>query len=272
MKYVAFLDILGFKDKLRNLKHTGAKDYIGKYSTCIYNVFMNTNLNHEINGYIVSDSVILYSKDTDPNSLKTLIKMIKEICRSEFTKNGILIRGAIAKGEFDKIPATELPKLQKQLIVGQAYVDAYLLENSVKVIGINLSQEVYQDIINANIPNDIFEEKNGKDTNYLLRCINMDFLLCENNLFRFIKLAQKSKWLPHYYNTIHFALKNEKDSKKIEELLTTIESVVYDGKPSENWRQLDDYIQNVFSEGVIDGFKQRFLKHIRHHLTTRYKE
>lgn len=100
----------------------------------------------------------------------------------------------------------------------------------------------------------------------------MDFLLCENSLFRFIKLAQKSKWLPHYYNTIHFALKNEKDSKKIEELLTTIESVVYDGKPSENWRQLDDYIQNVFSEGVIDGFKQRFLKHIRHHLTTRYKE
>lgn len=88
--------------------------------------------------------------------------MIKEICRSEFTENGILIRGAIAKGEFDKIPATELPKLQKQLIVGQAYVDAYLLENSVKVIGINLSKEVYQDIRNANISYDIFEEKKVK--------------------------------------------------------------------------------------------------------------
>lgn len=100
----------------------------------------------------------------------------------------------------------------------------------------------------------------------------MDFLLCENNLFRFIKLAQKSKWLPHYYNTIHFALKNEKDSKKIEELLTAIEDVVCDGKPSGNWRQLNGYIRNAFSEGVIEGFKQRFLKHIRHHLTTRYKE
>ncbi len=272
MKYVAFLDILGFKNKLRNLKHTSAKEYIGKYSSCIYNIFMNTNSNREINGYIVSDSVILYSRDTSENSLDTLVRMIKEICRSEFTRNGILIRGAIAKGEFDKIPATELPKLQKQLIVGQAYVDAYLLENSVKVIGINLSEEVYQDIINANIPSDVFVEKNGKDTNYLLRCINMNFLLNKRNLSRFIKLAQNSKWLPHYYNTIHFAIKNERDSKKIEELLTAIEEVVCDGKPSENWRQLDDFIRNVFSEGVIDGFKQRFLKHIRHHLITKYNE
>ncbi len=32
------------------------------------------------------------------------------------------MRGAIAKGEFDNIPAVELPKLQKQLIVGTAYV------------------------------------------------------------------------------------------------------------------------------------------------------
>ena len=92
---------------------------------------MNTNSNREINGYIVSDSVILYSRDTSENSLDSHVRMIKKICRSEFARSGILICGAIAKGEFDKIPATELPKLQKQLIVGQAYVDAYLLENSV---------------------------------------------------------------------------------------------------------------------------------------------
>ena len=80
----------------------------------------------------------------------------------------------------------------------------------------------------------------------MFRYINIDFLLCKNNLFRFITLAQKSKWLPHYYNTIHFALKNEKDSKKIEELLTSIENVVCDRKPSENWCQLDDYNQKFF--------------------------
>lgn len=64
-------------------------------------------------------------------------------------------------------------------------------------------------------------------------------------------------------------LKTREIVKKIEELLTAIEEVVCDGKPSENWRQLDDFIRNVFSEGVIDGFKQRFLKHIRHHLITK---
>ena len=71
------------------------------------------------------------------------------ICKDEFAQNGILLRGAIAKGEFDEMPAREMKNLRKELIVGQAYVDAYLLENSVKTIGINLSKDVYDDLQTA---------------------------------------------------------------------------------------------------------------------------
>ena len=47
----------------------------------------------------------------------------------------------ISKGEFDRVEAKEIPSLRKGLIVGQAYVDAYLMEGSIKTAGIALTDE-----------------------------------------------------------------------------------------------------------------------------------
>jgi hypothetical protein len=263
MKYVAFLDILGFKNRLRELEQNKAKKFISDFSGTIFSIFQSPNLKSEINGYIVSDSLILYSNDIERESLYDLIELIRDVCKTEFKQNGILMRGAIAKGEFDRVPAIELPKLEKQLIVGQAYVDAYLLEDSVKVVGINLSKEVYEDIVNMNITLDVVEEKIDKEIHYLFRYINSEFLLQKENLKQFIKLAMKSKWLPHYYNTIYFAIKNETNDNNIEQIFVNIEGLVCDNRPNEKWRELDTYIKNAFTNGVIDKFKIRFLKHIR---------
>lgn len=263
MKYVAFLDILGFKNKLRELKQNNARTFIGDFSGTIFNIFSEQNFSNRINGYIVSDSLILYSNDIEKESLYELIELIRKICKSEFRQNGILMRGAIAKGEFDRVPAMELPKLEKQLIVGQAYVDAYLLEDSIKVVGINLSEEVYKDILRMNITLDVIEEKIDKKIYYLFRYINSDFLLKKENLRRFINLAMKSKWLPHYYNAIYFAIKNETNDRNVEQIFVNIEELVCENRPNEKWRELDSYIKNVFTDGVIDNFKIRFLKHIR---------
>lgn len=268
MKYVAFLDILGFKNKLGDLKQNEARFFIGNFSGTIFNIFNRYNFRDKINGYIVSDSLILYSNDIERDSLHTLIELIREICKSEFTENGILMRGAITKGEFDKVPAVELPKLKKQLIVGQAYVDAYLLENSVKVLGINLSEDVYEDISNMDITIDATEEKLDKKTCYIFRYINSEFLINKNNMRQFVKLAMKSKWLPHYYNTIYFAIKNATNGKYVEQIFVNIENIVCDDRPNENWRELDLYIKNAFTDGVIYNFKMRFLKHIRKKLFT----
>ena len=42
MKYVAFLDILGFKEKLRNLSQDEAKKYIGDFSEIVYSIFKDS--------------------------------------------------------------------------------------------------------------------------------------------------------------------------------------------------------------------------------------
>ena len=78
MKYVAFLDILGFKNKLRELKQNNARTFIGEFSGTIFNIFNEQNFSNRINGYIVSDSLILYSNDNERESLYELIKMILE--------------------------------------------------------------------------------------------------------------------------------------------------------------------------------------------------
>lgn len=287
MKYVAFLDILGFKDRIRGLKAEEAKDLIRAFSGTIFNIFNGKNSDgknsdeknsnkknsdSKINGYIVSDSVILYSEDDSKDSLEALIKLTREICEKEFIENSILIRGAIEKGEFDKVPAEELPDLEKGLIVGEAYIKAYLVEDSgsVKAMGVILSEDVYEDIkdiLDPNITKDIVEEKKDKKY-YLLRYINVDFLCKDNlkNFITFITLAKESKWLPHYYNTIYFVIKKEND-KKIEEMFVNIENTVYNKLSNKNWnknwRDIDLFIKNAFAEGVINDFKSKFLKHIR---------
>ena len=62
MKYVAFLDILGFKNKLAKLKQGEAEKYISDFSRTIYDIWEKQNFNL-INGYIVSDSVIIYTEN-----------------------------------------------------------------------------------------------------------------------------------------------------------------------------------------------------------------
>lgn len=147
-----------------------------------------------------------------------------------------------------------------------AYVDAYLLENSTKMIGINLSEAVYCDLRNCDICFDVMSEKIGKNDHYILRYITIDYLLDENNIRQFVKLASEANWLPHYYNALYFALKKEKNDKKVEQVFMNITHLVCDEKPSENWRLLDVFIKNSFQEDVLDDYQTRFLKYIRRHL------
>ena len=275
MKYVAFLDILGFKNKLKELGQKKGVEYIERYSSVVYHVFFRyneslkdkSNDQSQIKGFVVSDSVVLYSDGSDVETLSELINIIIELCREEFKQNSILIRGAIAKGNFDKVPAEELHNLKKQLIVGDAYVKAYGMEDSFKSTGIRLSDEVYQDIINAGIACDIVEEAIDDGRYYILRYLSINYLLGTEGVFKeFIHAARKSGWMPHYYNTLYIAMKNVTSARKLNELFTEIVKEVSDNKPSENWRNIDDFIRNSFSPGVFSNYQTRFLKYLRNQL------
>lgn len=263
MKYVAFLDILGFKEALKKMKQSEAAEYISKFSSVAFEEWEKTQPTL-LEGYIVSDSFIIYSKSVSENSLRALLLLVDSICKKEFSENSILIRGAIASGNFERIEAKELASLKKGLIVGQAYIDAYLLEGSIKMPGIVLSESVYEDLSNIDEFNiDIFDVKKDKKDIHVLRYLSMDYLLEEIRLEQFVRLASNSKWIPHYYNAIYFSIARESNDKKVQQIFINIFNLICKNNPRDNWRNIDRFIQNAFHPDVEDRFQKRFLKYLR---------
>lgn len=259
-KYVAFLDILGFKNKLKQLGHTAAKQYISDFLSTVHKEWklLQPKL---VEGCIVSDSFIMYTRNTTKSALEELLTVIDRICKKEFSDNKILIRGAIAKGEFEMMPTMELSNLSKHLMVGQAYVDAYMLEDTVKVAGVLLTEDVNSDICEMDSTIECIEEKTSGKSNYIMRYLDYEYLLKPENMQEYVNIAIESKWLPHYYNTLYCAIKSDKNGKKASEFFENIIANI--GDPSEEWREIDNFIENAFAEGVINEFKKRFLKYLR---------
>ena len=265
-KYVAFLDILGFKKKLQQLNQDAAKQYISTFSATAYHEWEQLHP-RLVEGHIVSDSFIIYTRDASCAALTELITIIDRICKKEFSENKILIRGAIAKGEFDHMPAMELSNLSKGLMVGQAYVDAYTMENAAKVAGLLLTEEVYTDIGELDSSFECTEEKTSGAINYVMRYLDYEYLTQIENMRTYVELADSSNWLPHYYNTLYFAIKSERNTKKS---TTIFESVLASiGDPSEYWQQIDRFIKNAFDKDVMPGFQKRFLKYLREKIISR---
>lgn len=81
MKYVAFLDILGFKDRIRGLKAEEAKDLIRAFSGTIFNIFNGKN----------SDGKNSDEKNSDEKNSNKKIQIKKiQIVKSMVTSSVIL--------------------------------------------------------------------------------------------------------------------------------------------------------------------------------------
>ncbi|MBU0995371.1 MAG: hypothetical protein KJ737_22980 [Proteobacteria bacterium] len=124
--YVAFLDVLGFKNFVFDKKEGKKKieTYFGLIQETIHNIG-NIESKQEIRSIIISDSVIL-SISLGEDKEKKIINLRKlciavAIIQFALAQKDIWLRGAISAGEayFDA---------NKHQVVGPAYTNAYLLE------------------------------------------------------------------------------------------------------------------------------------------------
>lgn len=119
-KYVAFLDVLGFKELVRS---KGEK--LNRYFKTIENALIDiqSDKEGEITSQLVSDSTIL-ACDLNNQNLRLLLKAVQAI-QAKCALENIWIRGAITIGDiyFNR---------DLNIVVGNGLSDAYLLESQEK--------------------------------------------------------------------------------------------------------------------------------------------
>ena len=134
-RFVAFLDIMGFKDFVSRNSHDKVYEMLKKLSRSkkIIDKLVPGNVSSNYYGKGIyttsfSDSIILFSTDDTQDSFDLFSSSVAYIL-SEAMKDSIPMKGAIAHGiiSVDK---------ERQIYFGQPLIDAYLLQEDVNYYGV----------------------------------------------------------------------------------------------------------------------------------------
>lgn len=137
-RYVTFADILGFADIVKK----SAQDSSQRRYDALVNALIEAGTHHDglnpaddIQFQTFSDSIVMSSASTLTGLLHILSSMADLSIR--LLRDGLLIRGAIAKGGLHH---------KRSIMFGPAFLDAYAIETRIaKYPRIVMSREVHQD-------------------------------------------------------------------------------------------------------------------------------
>jgi hypothetical protein len=137
VRYVAFLDIMGFTDLIYRNEHLVVKEKMSKLSTLVEDLIEN---GHEDNvkSIIFSDSILLISKNSEKESLSAILLALQNFF-VHCLMNKIPIKGAISKGLFTA-------NFKSSLFFGQPIIDAYKLEEDLQMYGVILDHKIEVDL------------------------------------------------------------------------------------------------------------------------------
>lgn len=126
---VAFCDISGFKNKITRNSNR-AIESLGKFYGVVYNAVGRTRGTTEppIYGLVVSDCAILVADNRgqfgNESALKSLLSVIKRINKDSLPHD-LMLTTSIAYGRFDYTQRAEFFGLEKNMVTGAAYIEAY---------------------------------------------------------------------------------------------------------------------------------------------------
>lgn len=135
-RFVAYLDLLGFKDKVMRSSHEDIYAELNTISTVRRSLEKSVDKDsiqktfNDVDIYIVSfsDSIVLFSKNDSEDNFKFFSIALLGLF-SNAIKSKIAIKGSVAHGMIS-INKSE------QIYFGQPIIDAYLLEEDVNFLGI----------------------------------------------------------------------------------------------------------------------------------------
>lgn len=189
---VFYGDIMGFKNLIATTKH---EDMIGIMKKFWDDVDTKSSplIGKDLRMMRFSDSVILVTKDCSDKALNKLTKAVIRLMQLSF-KMSLPIKGAISKGHLTLDE-------QRQLVFGQALVDAYLLEEELFYYGVAVHHSI-EDLVRKNIT---------------------------EHFYHILPLPMKSGIIPHYQLSYHlyaFDLSKKDSTGKILSDLDKIQAKV----------------------------------------------
>lgn len=160
-RFVAFLDIMGFKDRVARNDHN---DVLKELEVFQSNISQYVSYHREANVQLAlfSDSILIYSQNDSVDSLHALADITSHIMMYAIQQEKpIPLKGAIAAG---KMTCNQT----KQLYFGQALIDAYLLEENVKYYGVLVHHSAESYLQLADFPEfrDVKAPLNGGDISH----------------------------------------------------------------------------------------------------------
>lgn len=187
-RFVVFLDIMGFKDRVARSSAETLYSELTDFNRDITNIINSTkkvqldDLNqqsgvsdialdtkeegaHDILLAQFSDSIVLFSSDNTRESLVAISNVAKRIMQSAMDREKpIPLKGALAEGNI----TCDMPK---QLFFGQALIDAYLLEENVQYYGVAVHHSAEKSVMDyggALFKDTLIPLKSGKINHYEL--------------------------------------------------------------------------------------------------------
>ena len=118
MKYVAFIDTLGFKQRITKISHDEAVEVIRLFNQTVFDLWREFNLDQDnsIRGRTFSDSIIIHSRGESIEELRKILNFTMKLYKTSITICDLPLRGGIAFGEFDDLQAIEFNNLQKGIV------------------------------------------------------------------------------------------------------------------------------------------------------------
>ena len=128
-RFVAFLDIMGFKDMVSRKKHADIYNMLNSISKVSEEIAKKQEFASK-NVYITtfSDSIVIFSKDDTQWSLQQFVTAVTDMFANMIFKS-IPVKGACAHGEISV-------NQKRAIFFGQPQIDAFLLQEDVNYYGI----------------------------------------------------------------------------------------------------------------------------------------
>lgn len=236
-KYIAFVDVLGFKDIVKNIKKLNTFDptyhytdadawnKINQYYNRISRELLLEQNNNEIKITYISDCLIISSEKIF-EILKFLFYLQSNMIFYDADNIRFLTRGFLTKGHFIHSP-------ENNIIFGDAYQRAYMNEEkNVITPRIVTDIQIVDEIISKQLQHflELDKEDNNYFIDYLYRLKIDNRIIMREELDIYLErqiekhkensnIIRKYCWLSNYYENIKNSKPNPEKSKTLKSLL-----------------------------------------------------